>query len=108
MPLASLEIHAQCTKYSIDNGPIKNPRYWRSARGKYERADNALKRKELRIRKRQKQQEADGRKEMIKRHLANQPAEHRDRFKRELEAKPINYPEKENKQKAPKKKRTKC
>jgi len=100
LPLVSIKLQAQDTKYSIDNGPIKNPRSWRTARGKYERADNRAKQKALRIRERQKKREAEGRKEMIKRHLSHQPPALRKKLEQESEAKSISYPEKEKKCKA--------
>jgi len=100
LPLASIDLQAQGTKYSIDNGPIKAPLRRRIARWRVAQDKKATER----FKSKQKQREEKGRKQMIKRHLSHQPLEDRKRLQKEMEAKPINYPEKVSKRKARKKK----
>ncbi len=104
LPLGAQETKAQDTKYSIDNGPIKEPLSRKIARWKYTRDLKSKERAAARIREKQKKREAEGREEMIKRHLANQSPEVRERLKKEMEAESTTYPKKEKKKKLKKKK----
>ena len=104
LPLGTQALKAQGSKYSIDNGPVKSSLSKKIARWRYERNIKAKDRATERIRKKQKKREAEGRKEMIKRHLGNQHPSVRKRLKKELEAESVSYPRNEKAKKLPKKK----
>ena len=104
LPLGAQELKAQDSKYSIDNGPVKEPLSRKIARWRYARDLKAKDRAAERIKEKQKKREEEGRNAMIKRHLANQHPKVRERLKKQKEEESTTYPKKEKEKKLPKKK----